>query len=137
MSETHFRGRVAQKALIVKDSKVLITRDSDDEVFELPGGRLDNGEMPKDGILREIQEELGAEAIVKNVLDIQSMHHKRDDEEMLVVYYELELVDEEVKFTPDKKEVAEMVWVDAVSYSSYEYFPEYKAALDYYFNKTT
>lgn len=50
----HFEGKVAQKAIIVKGNKVLITRDSKDDVWELPGGRLDESEEPLDAMKREI-----------------------------------------------------------------------------------
>ena len=136
MSDTHFRGRVAQKAVLVKDGKVLVTRDSRDKVFELPGGRLDDSEEPAAGILREIKEELGVEAKILDVLSIETMYHQRDQESMLVIYYEIGLVNEGANFDVDPKEVDEMQWVDKDTYKSFEYFPEYRIVLDSYFNKT-
>jgi len=135
MSATHFVGKVAQKALIIKGRAVLITRDSNDEVWELPGGRLDSVEDPREGILREIREELGVEGKVDEIYDVRTMFHTRDSTDMLVVYYLVSLVDESVPFVVDKEEVAEMAWVDRESYKSYAFFPEYERVLSEYFDK--
>ena len=135
MSNSHFVGKVAQKALIIKDGTVLITRDSNDEVWELPGGRLYSAENPREGILREIIEELGVEGKVDGIYDVRTMFHTRDAADMLVVYYLVSLIDESVQFVVGKEEVAEMAWVDSESYKSYSFFPEYERVLSEYFDK--
>lgn len=131
----HYKGKIAQKALIVKDGKVLITRDSRDNCFELPGGRLDAGEEPMSGILREIREELGIEAYVKRILSVQKMFHGRDKEDMIVIFYEALMKNEDAEFKVDSEEVAEMQWVDVSSYATYSYHPLYKEALEDYFEQ--
>ena len=134
MSITHFVGKVAQKALLIKDGKILITRDSGDEEWELPGGRLDVGEEPRTGMLREIREELGVEGKIESIFSVKTMYHTRDKADMLVVYYLVSLVDESAQFTVDPEEVAEMAWVDRESYIAYSFFSEYKNILTEYFN---
>lgn len=136
MSDTHFRGKVAQKVLLYKDNKVLITRDSRDKEFELPGGRLDNDEEPKEGILREIREELGIESKLEQIFDIKTMFHGRDKETMIFIYYTASLVEENPTFKTDPLEVEEMKWVDKDSLLEYDMFPQYKEVLIDYFNKT-
>lgn len=135
MSNPHFIGKVAQKALLIKDRTVLITRDSNDEVWELPGGRLDKSESPREGILREIREELGAEGKIVGVYDVRTMYHPRDAADMLIVYYLILLVKESSTFLVDKEEIAEMAWVDSESYKEYAFFPEYERVLSEYFDK--
>lgn len=50
--------RISIKALILdKDGKFLLCRESDGR-WELPGGGLDHGENPQDGLMREIKEEM-------------------------------------------------------------------------------
>ncbi len=137
MSNSHFVGKVAQKALLIKDGKVLITRDSGDDVWELPGGRLDEGEEPKEGILREIREELGVEGKIEGIFQVRAMYHPRDKADILVVYYIISLVDETAEFKVDPEEVAEMAWVDRESYVAYSYFSEYKSILTEYFTKVS
>jgi len=57
-------ARLAVKAFIVHKNKLLIVKRAKDEVhmpeiWELPGGRLNPGEDPFIGIIREIREETG------------------------------------------------------------------------------
>ena len=44
--EVHFCGKVAQKAVIEVDGKILVLRDPREkqEIWEIPGGRLNEGE---------------------------------------------------------------------------------------------
>ncbi len=137
MSETHFRGRIAQKAIVSKDTKVLITRDSRDELWELPGGRLDDGEEPIDGVQREIREELGVEVRVDEIFNLETMWHGRDKETMVSIYYIVSLLDESAEFKVDPIEVAEMKWVDGEELKKYEMYPHYKNVLEEYFAKIT
>ena len=58
--------RVAMKAVIVRDGKVLIVREAmtDPESsqhgrYGLPGGKLEPGEVWRDGLRREVREETG------------------------------------------------------------------------------
>lgn len=51
--------RVAAKALIRDDKgQILLVKEKSDK-WDLPGGGLDHGEDPEDGIKREILEEIG------------------------------------------------------------------------------
>lgn len=131
--ETHFQGRVAQKVLLVKDNTVLITRDSRDEVWELPGGRLNVGESPQEGVMREVQEELGVAIQVGRVVYVNQFTYTTETATALVLVYEATMVDEQAPFVADPVEVAQMAWVDATTWDTYEYYPEYRAALSAYF----
>ena len=57
--EVHFEGKIAQKAIICNENKVLLVRDPrmDSVIWELPGGRMNIDEEPRDAVAREIQEE--------------------------------------------------------------------------------
>jgi 8-oxo-dGTP pyrophosphatase MutT (NUDIX family) len=65
-NETHFLGQVAQKVLIERDGKFLFLRYPSHDVrvagcYDIPGGRLNEGEAPLDGLRREVFEEVGAQ----------------------------------------------------------------------------
>ncbi len=131
--EEHFFGKVTQKALIIRGDSVLITRDSRDVVWELPGGRLNNHEDPEAGLKRELREELGVEVLILHPFFIQQFEHKRDGGNTLLIAYAACLVNEEATFAVDPVEVAELVWVDKSNWMRYELFPEYRDALAAYF----
>lgn len=64
--------RIAMKAVIVRDGKVLLLREAATNPdgtnigrYGFPGGRLENGEPWKIGLLREIKEETG---LVDNIV---------------------------------------------------------------------
>ncbi len=58
--------RVSVKAFI-KDTnnKILVVKENQD-TWSLPGGGLDHGEKPEDGIRRELKEELGIDSVKIN-----------------------------------------------------------------------
>lgn len=76
----HFN--VAVKAFIVEGNQVLLTKRSSTDIqspghWEIPGGRIHLHEDPKEGLLREIREELGIE--VKILHPIETDHFVRSD----------------------------------------------------------
>lgn len=74
--------RVAVKAFIVQDGKLLIMKRRPNDVhkpswWDIPGGRLDVGEDPFTGMKRETMEEAGLSINIICPLGIQ--HFTRDD----------------------------------------------------------
>ena len=67
MSQPEINLRVAGKAVIVKDGKVLILREAlydggtNAGKYVLPGGKLNNNELFFDALRREVREETGLE----------------------------------------------------------------------------
>jgi 8-oxo-dGTP diphosphatase len=55
-------------ALIVKDGKILICQRTRHQVmplkWEFPGGKIEPGEQPRDALRRELEEELGIDALI-------------------------------------------------------------------------
>jgi len=78
---------------------VLLTRRGIEpykDYWDLPGGYLENGEHPRDGLAREILEELRARATVLDLVGSDIAEYPRDDvaEEarfVLVLYYRCEI----------------------------------------------
>jgi 8-oxo-dGTP pyrophosphatase MutT (NUDIX family) len=54
--------RVATRALIVQNNRVLLVKESSDDWWALPGGGIDHGETVESSLVREVEEELGVPA---------------------------------------------------------------------------
>ena len=80
--------RLAVKSFIVDGGKLLIVKRSPDEdhapgAWGLPGGGLEPGESPFDGLKREIMEETGLEIEIKNPIRVH--HFKRDNGQIVTM----------------------------------------------------
>ncbi len=67
MENNHLIADIPQKAFIVHDGRVLVVSDKKG-MWELPGGRLNIGEQPEEGLRRELREELDLEIRVDRPL---------------------------------------------------------------------
>ena len=65
---THLVADIPQKVIIRRDDKILLLEDHKGN-FELPGGRLDEGEEISQSIKRELKEELGVDVEISGVFD--------------------------------------------------------------------
>jgi len=80
---------IAVKALIVNKAGeiLIIKREINDShkpgTWDFPGGRLEPGENPFEGLMRETMEETGLDIEVKNPLNIH--HFTRDDGQVITM----------------------------------------------------
>jgi 8-oxo-dGTP diphosphatase len=82
MKQENINFRIAVKAFIVRDKKLLLLQRRGNDVhkpgaWDIPGGRLELGENPMDGLKREVLEETGFH--VEQKLPLQVQHFTRDD----------------------------------------------------------
>src|SRR4051812_48882988 len=88
---------VSVKALIYQDGKLLLAKD-DSGKWDLPGGRLDEGEDIEACLHREVLEELGVK-----VVDIESrpkfakLIQFADDKKRLLIGFTVQLYNQEFK----------------------------------------
>lgn len=108
------RFRVAVKALILRDKKILFVKRAGDDVqspgiWEFPGGRLELGEDPIIGLIREIREETGL--YVKPSIPISVRHFVRDDDQIvtMLVFFCRVAGGEVVKISEEHSDIE---WVD-------------------------
>jgi 8-oxo-dGTP diphosphatase len=81
--------RVAAKSFIVNNNNelLLLKRRSNDVMkpgmWEIPGGRLEPGEDPHIGVIRETKEEAGIDIDVKQIMDVR--HFVRSDDQTITM----------------------------------------------------
>jgi 8-oxo-dGTP diphosphatase len=109
-------------AALVRDGagRVLITRRRDDQpmggLWELPGGKVEEGEAPTDALGREIAEELGCRCVVGAVDDV--VFHRYEEFDLLMLVYRCALDGE-----PRPVEVAALEWVEPARLGEYNFLP--------------
>ena len=106
--------RIAVKAFIIKENKLFIVKRSKKDIqspniWELPGGRLELGEDPTLGLMREIKEETGMQIEVHNPLNVR--HFERSDGQTItmIVFLCKAEDDENIKLS---KEHTDYEWHD-------------------------
>ena len=64
--------RKAVRCYLIKDNKVVITKykkgNKKEGYYDIPGGKIEEGETSKDALIREIKEELDTEIKVGNLI---------------------------------------------------------------------
>lgn len=133
--ETHFTGRVAQKALVVREGKVLLVRTIGEKNFALPGGRLNEGETPEDGLLREVEEEIGCRVTLSRPFSTGTWISPKGDPHFLVVY--LAHLPAGAELVLAENEIEEAVFVGKGEYDELNLYPEYRKTLDLFFEEGT
>lgn len=80
-AEDHHRQRISAYALIVDDGRILLAKTANGYPgagsWTLPGGGIEWGEHPEDGMHRELYEETGLQGDVLDLLGIDSLRLER------------------------------------------------------------
>jgi 8-oxo-dGTP diphosphatase len=99
--------RLSVKALILDESrtKFLLVQE-DNGKWELPGGGLDWGEKPQDGLVREIKEEMGLEVTYVSDQPVYITTAPRDSDGRWVVNVLFETTVRDLHFTASEECVA-------------------------------
>lgn len=118
------RPRKVVVAALVRDGegRVLLSQRRADQpmplLWELPGGKVEPGEMPEAALLRELREELGVEAQVLAIDEVVA--HAYPDFDLLMLVYRCALVGEG---EPEAREVAQVRYVPPAELGGYEVLP--------------
>jgi 8-oxo-dGTP pyrophosphatase MutT (NUDIX family) len=132
--EEHFLGKVAQKAIIHHNGKVFLTRDPrTPDTWELPGGRLNVGEKPKEGLIRELLEELGLECEIDDAIYLEQFRQGNESGQLSLVIVYKATMKPESKIKVDPREVVEYGWFSQEDIAKMRLFPEYDEAIKVFF----
>lgn len=91
--------RIAVRAIIEQDDKILLVRRANGRVsilgkYELPGGRMSYGEQPEDALRRYLHEDVGLHIQTAALFDVVT-YIDRDDRDIqyTIIMYTVELAD--------------------------------------------
>jgi 8-oxo-dGTP pyrophosphatase MutT (NUDIX family) len=82
---------ISVKAVIIKNDEVILLKNDRDE-WELPGGRLEDGETPETCLTREVSEELNAPIVVGALLD--AWIYQVAGKQVFILVYQARLAEE-------------------------------------------
>lgn len=109
-------------AVIVEDGKALVTvraREPEKGRIDVPGGFLDVGEHPVDGLVREAREELGVEVEIIGKPVLLAIHtYGEGGEYVLAIGFRTRITGGEIRPTDD---VAEVRWISAEELDSVDF----------------
>lgn len=100
---------IVMAAIIRRADTVLLTRRPENSrhagMWEFPGGKLDPGETPAQGLARELREELDIRVHVGDIFEVA--YYRYDWGPVLILAYDCRIVDGRIR----NLEVAEHRWV--------------------------
>ncbi len=80
---------VVAAAVLVEKGRVLLTQRKRgahlEGLWEFPGGKVEDGEDPKDALARELREEVGIEADVGEIVEVT--FHRYESKSVLLLFY--------------------------------------------------
>lgn len=127
----HFSGKVVVKALLTRNGRILITLDGR---WELPGGRLDEGESVSQALARELYEELGIIATAGPLVYSEQYVKQSDGSSALLLVLQASW-DDSQKIIPHPHEIKDILWISADDLNEIDFYPNILNALRNYFGK--
>ena len=134
--QRHF---TAVKAVIVNDqNQVLLVRESANDPsrshvgkYDVPGGRLNFGEPPLEGLKREVREEVNMDVEIIKPIDTNYWMPTKDGEQWYIVAVFFLCFSKSIG-TVSQFEHDELVWVDWSDLEKYNIIPTTKDVLKQY-----
>lgn len=130
--ETHFVGDIAQKVYLIHEDRVLLVLDRHGN-WEPPGGRLNVGETPHEGLRRECMEELCVEISSPRIIDTFVRLTTFDGPDHFVVLHTAEWHGDPSRIVTDPVEVGDVKWVGRGEYDDLPMPDAFRKALDRFF----
>jgi 8-oxo-dGTP diphosphatase len=101
--------------VIIERGRVLLTQRKAGGhlggAWELPGGKVDPGEDPRDALRRELREELGIDVAVGEIVDVTFHRYEEADKAVLLLFFEAARTSRSPE--PRAIDVADFEWAGA------------------------
>jgi|SRR3989344_3701390 len=134
MENKHLIADIPQKAIIEHDGKVLLIKPINKQKWEIPGGRLDEGESPVAGIQREIKEELGLDIEPIEIVDTFVLLEEEPPNHFTLVW-SAKLLSSTGDFKKQDDEIQDAIWVSENEVENLVFYKEHKNGLKKYFHR--
>lgn len=114
---------IVSAGVLFRDRRVLLTQRKAGShlagTWELPGGKVEPNEDPKDTVVRELFEELGVHIVVHDIFDVT--FHRYPEKSVLLLFYEASLTSESPE--PRSIDVADLRWADLADLDTLSFPP--------------
>ncbi|MDY6769072.1 MAG: NUDIX domain-containing protein [Candidatus Nanohaloarchaea archaeon] len=114
--------------LILDDGKLLMLYREDKGYWELPGGKVEDGEIPREAAQREAQEEIGCDVVVRSSVGRLDIDFKHEGKTFQFRGFLAEIVNGEPSLEEDR--FGEYRWVDAADLLDMPLAPNLAEKLD-------
>ncbi len=120
-------------AVIIIDNKLLTLKYIYNEttIFAIPGGNLEFGEKLEVALKRELQEEIGLEIEVQNLLFIAEVHQQNKD--TLHCVFNSKIVSGIPQLNPKETTALEICWLPIENIEDYNLYPNIKTEIKEHF----
>jgi 8-oxo-dGTP diphosphatase len=116
---------------IIERGRVLLTRRKAgthlEGLWELPGGKVQPGEDPREALRRELREELGIEVTVGEVIDVTFHRYEEAQKSVLLLFFEATRLEGSAE--PRAIDVAALEWAGALGLEPGRFPPADRAVL--------
>ncbi len=104
--------RAVVEGVCLREGRILLVKGNrglTEDRWTLPGGFLRFGESPRDGVLRELREEIGVNATVEDLIDVRSKLGQHTCLHWIMLFYRVRIDGDPM---PNPDEIAEARFVD-------------------------
>jgi len=106
------RTDIVAAAVVIEEGKVLLSRRKKGThlagKWEFPGGKAEPGEDPRAALRRELEEELGIDARVGEIVDVTFHRYEEEGKAVLLLFFEATRAPDSPE--PRAIDVAELGW---------------------------
>ncbi len=126
MEPVHIAG-----CAIIENGKILLLKKTKSQSFELPGGKVDQGESFEDAAIRETKEETGCDVdIVKYYGHIDFFHEPKNVNVRSHIFFAKIKKGEPKIMEPETFD--EVIWMPIKDYKNYSFAPNVKKFYEIY-----
>jgi 8-oxo-dGTP diphosphatase len=118
--------RPAVKAIIKQDDKYLFIKQSieGEEIWDLPGGKVEYGESPYDTLSREVREEINNKITIIKPIGLFWFFRKKDKDQVVCITFLCKLENNKIlinKNPDDTEKIIDYKWLSKDEFLSDKY----------------